>query len=210
MSEQETEQLLTPLENYLKVGIHIGTKFRTKYMAPFIYKVRPDGLAILNVKKINERLSIAANFLSQYDPKDILIVCRRENGWDSVKLFSKITGISCIAGRYRPGIMTNPKLEDFIEPKLILVVDPWPDKNAVNDAVSIGIPVIALCDTNNSSNFIELIVPCNNKGQKSLGLIFWVLAKEYLKKRGLIKTEAEISAKIEDFVTGDETVEKEA
>ena len=34
------EQLLIPLDTYLKVGLHIGTKFRTKYMEPFIYKVK--------------------------------------------------------------------------------------------------------------------------------------------------------------------------
>ena len=88
------EQFLVPLEQYLKVGIHIGTKFRTKYMEPFIYKIRPDGLSVLNVQKINERLEAAAKLLSQYDPKDILIVCRRENGWIATELFSKITGIT--------------------------------------------------------------------------------------------------------------------
>lgn len=204
MPEEGQEQLLTALDNYLKVGLHIGTKFKTKYMDPFIYKVRADGLAILNVKKINERLGTVSRFLAQYDPNDILVVCRRENGWDAVKLFSKLTGIKCIAGRYRPGIMTNPELDDFIEPKIVMVVDPWPDKNAINDAISIGIPVIALCDTNNSSNNIDLVIPCNNKGQRSLGLLFWILTKEYLKNRGLIKTEEELKAKIDDFVVSED------
>ena len=87
------EESLIPLDNYLKVGIHIGTKFRTKYMAPFIYKTRPDGLVVLNVQDIDKRIRLAANLLSQYNPESILIVCRRENGWKSVNLFSKITGI---------------------------------------------------------------------------------------------------------------------
>ena len=87
----EEEQLLIPLENYLKAGLHIGTKFRTEYMAPFIYKIRPDGLAVLNIQKVNERIQLAAIFLSQYNPEDILVVCRRENGWEPVKLFSKLT-----------------------------------------------------------------------------------------------------------------------
>ena len=163
MAEQEQSNFLVPLDEYLKVGLHIGTKFRTKYMEPFIYKIRPDGLAVLNVQKINERIEIAAKFLSQYKPEDILIVGRRENGWKAIKLFSQLTGIRAFAGRYPPGILTNTNLDNFIEAKIVLVTDPWPDKNVVRDAVKVGLPVIALCDTNNESNYIDLVVPCNNK-----------------------------------------------
>jgi len=192
---KEEEQFLVPLEEYLKAGIHIGTKFRTKYMAPFIYKTRPDGLVVLNVQDIDKRIKLAANLLSQYNQEDILIVCRRENGWKAVNLFSKLTGIRVFAGRYPPGILTNPSLKTFIETKLILVVDPWPDKNIVKDAIKIGIPVIALCDSNNETNNLDLVLPCNNKGKKSLGLIFWILAREYLKVR-----DKEFKEKIDDFV----------
>ena len=196
----EQQNFLVPLDEYLKVGLHIGTKFRTKYMEPFIYKIRPDGLAVLNVQKINERIGLATKFLSQYNPEDILIIGRRENGWKAIKLFSTITGIRAFAGRYPPGILTNTNLDIFIETKLILVTDPWPDKNAVRDAVKIGAPVIALCDTNNESNYIDLVVPCNNKGKKSLGLFFYILAREYLKLRGTIKEDSEFKYKIEDFM----------
>jgi len=189
------EELMTPLENYLKTGIHIGTKFKTKYMEPFIYKVRQDGLTVLNVQEIDKRLRVVAKMLSRYEPNDILIVCRRENGWSVVKMFSELTGIRAFAGRYPPGILTNNSLESFTETKLIMVVDPWPDRNVINDAINIGIPVIALCDTNNASNNIDLVMPCNNKGKKSLGLIFWVLAREYLKER-----KKEISKPLDDFI----------
>jgi len=197
MTEQK---LLVPLDQYLKVGIHIGTKYKTKYMEPFIYKTRPDGLAVLNVQKINDRLGVAAKFLSQYDPEDLIVVCRRENGQKAAKMFSKSTGIKVIVGRYPPGILTNSELEDFIEVKLMLVTDPWPDKNAIKDAVRVGIPVIALCDTNNEANDIDLVIPCNNKGKKSLALLFWVLAKEYLKNKGKIKKDSDFKYKFEDFV----------
>lgn len=193
------QQFLVPLDMYLKVGLHIGTKFRTKYMEPFIYRVRPDGLAVMNVQKIDRRIDVAARFIAQYNPEDILIVCRRENGWKAVKLFSKLTGIRVFAGRYPPGILTNPSLDNFTEVKLIVVADPWPDKNAINDGAKIGIPVIALCDTNNTSNNIDLVIPCNNKGKKSLGLIFWILTKEYLKHRDLIKKDEDLKATFDDF-----------
>ncbi|MBI2671771.1 30S ribosomal protein S2 [Candidatus Woesearchaeota archaeon] len=194
------EQLMVPLETYLKVGLHIGTKFRTKYMAQFIYKVRPDGLAVLNVQKIDERIKTAVKFLSKFNKEDILIVGRRENGWDAIKLFTKLTGIRSFPGRYQPGLLTNPNLESFIEAKVLVVTDPWPDKNAVSDAIKLGIPVVALCDTNNESNFIDLVVPCNNKGKKSLGLFFWIFAKEFLKTKGLIKSDEEMSIKLDKFI----------
>ena len=159
--------------------------------------------ALLNVQKIDERIRIATKFLSQYAPEDILIVCRRDSGHQAVDLFSKLTGIRVIKGRYPPGMLTNSQLEIFTEKKLLLVVDPWPDKNAVLDAVKVGIPIIALCDTNNESNFIDLVVPCNNKGKKSLGLMFYVLAKEYMKNRGLISNDSELKATLDDFSSED-------
>ena len=189
------EEFLIPLDEYLKVGLHIGTKYRTKYMAPFIYKTRPDGLVVLNVQEIDKRIRLAANFLANYNPEDIMVVCRRENGWKAVNLFSKLTGIKVFAGRYPPGILTNPNLKTFIEAKLIFIVDPWADKNVIKDAIKIGIPVIALCDTNNESNNIDLVIPCNNKGKKSLGLVFWILAREYLNAR-----KKKFEAKLEDFM----------
>lgn len=194
------ETLLLDSKLYLKSGIHIGTKFQTNYMEKFIYKVRNDGLKVLNLQKIDERIGVMVNFLSQYNIEDILIVCRRENGWKSVKKVSELTGIKVIAGRYPPGIMTNPNLKNYMEKKVLVVADPWPDRNAINDAMVIGIPVVALCDTNNQSNNIDIVVPCNNKGKKSLGLLFYIFTKEFLKKKGKIKSDNEFKAELDDFV----------
>ncbi|MBI2129544.1 30S ribosomal protein S2 [Candidatus Woesearchaeota archaeon] len=193
------ESFLVPQDIYLKSGIHIGTKFKTKYMEQFIYKTRPDGLSILNLQKIDERIAAAARFLAQFAPEDIIVVSRRENGWKPVKLFGDLTGATVFAGRYPPGMLTNPQLEIYREAKMLFVTDAWPDRNAVMDAIKIGIPVIALCDTNNQSNFIDLVVPCNNKGKKSLGLLFYILTREYMKLRGMIKSNEEFTKTADDF-----------
>jgi small subunit ribosomal protein S2 len=197
---EEQETLLLDSNEYLKSGIHIGTKFKNKYMANFIYKTRPDGLSVLNLKEIDRRLRLAVNLLSKYQPQDILVVSRRENGWKGLKKLHQLTGIKVITGRYPPGILTNTALETFWEPKIIVVCDPWTDKNAVQDAAKKGIPVIGLCDTNNQANDVDLVVPCNNKGKKSVGLVFYVIAKEYMKVKGLLLGNEEMPAKIEDFI----------
>ena len=195
----EAEQFLVPQDVYLKAGIHIGTKFRTKYMEQFIYKTRPDGLSVLNLQKIDERIRQAANFFAQYKPEEIIIVGKRENSWKAIKALNKYTGIRIFAGRYMPGILTNPVLDKYVEAKIVMVTDPWPDRNVMDDAVKVGIPVVALCDTNNNANNIDFVIPCNNKGKKSLGLLFWILAREYLKNRSVIKSDDEFKAPLEEF-----------
>ncbi|MBD3262789.1 30S ribosomal protein S2 [Candidatus Woesearchaeota archaeon] len=196
----ETEDLLVPMEQYLAAGIHIGTKFRTKDMEPFIYKVNPNGLSVLNIQKIDKRLRLAAKLLSKYDPEDILVVSRRENGWQAVKTFAKITNVKSYTGRYPAGVITNTNLDNFFEPEILLVIDPWPDKNAVNDAIKIGIPIIGLCDSNNTTNNIDFVLPCNNKGSKSLALIFKILATGYLQERGHLPKDKEIDTPLSEFI----------
>ncbi len=191
------EKFLVPTDVYLKSGIHIGTKFRTKYMDKFIYKTRGDGLSVLNIQGIDERIKLTAKFMAQFPPDQILVVSRRENGWKAVNKFGQVTGSKVCAARYLPGTLTNPNLEEHIQIKLLLVTDSWPDRNAIQDALRVGVPVIALCDTNNTANDIDLVVPCNNKGKKSLGLLFYLLAREYMKNRGLLEGEPEF--KLEEF-----------
>ncbi len=194
------EQLLIENEKYLSTGVQIGAKYKTKYMEDFIYKIRPDGLAVLNIQKIDSRIRRATTMLAQFEPSEILATTRRDNCWSSLSKFGKITEIKTVAGRYLPGTMTNPMYKErFYEPKILLVCDPWSDKNAVDDAVKIGIPVISLCDTNNVTNNIDLVLPCNNKSRKSVAMIFYLLAREYLKLRKKINSNEEFNYKIEDF-----------
>ena len=191
----QEEGFLVPTDVYMKAGVHIGTKTRTSYMDPYIYKTRPDGLSVLNVNAIDAQLRKAAEFLAHYSPEQIIVVCRRENGWRPAKLFGKYTGARVFTGRYPPGILTNTKLENFTEGEVLIATDVWPDKNPAKDAKSVGMTVVALCDTNNETYAVDVVIPCNNKGKQSLGLIYYILAREYLRLRG-----SELDAKMEDFV----------
>lgn len=174
--------LLVPLEEYKKAGISLGTRVITEFMRKYVFKRRPDGLATINTNEIDKRIRLAVNMISQYSPKDILIACKRESGWKGAELLGKLTGINVFTKKYPAGIITNIRLEDFFEPSIVLIVDPWIDRSAMSDAIKLNLPVIALCDTNNVTPNIDLIVPCNNKSGKSIGLIFWILAGELIKK----------------------------
>ncbi len=179
------EGMLVPSDDYLSAGVHIGTKRKNKFMSKFIYKIRPDGLAIFNVQKINERLKIISDYLSKFKPEEILFVCKRDSGFKPLKMLNHATGIKVITGRYLPGTLTNPNNDGFFEPKVVVVTDVWHDKQALTDAVKSGAVIIALCNSNSSINKVDVILPCNNRGHKSLALIFWIIAREYTKVKGL-------------------------
>jgi len=154
-------------------------------MKEFIYKIRTDGLAVLNVQKIDERIRIAARMLEKFEPNEIMVVGKKENVVKAVKMFGKATGVNVVIGRYLPGKMTNPSYgEEYTEPKILIVCDQWNDKNAIHDALKIGIPIITLNNTNNTLVNTDLVIPCNNKSKKSVGLVFYLLAREYLKSKG--------------------------
>jgi small subunit ribosomal protein S2 len=180
---KKKQKLLIPLEDYIGCSVHIGTRVITPTMRQYVYRRKADGLAVINTMMIDEKIKVAADFISQYDPKDIIVVCKREAGWKPIETFSELTGIRIFTKKYPAGIITNPDLENFFEPKLLIIVDPWVDKNALNDAVKIHIPIVSLCDTNNNTNYIDIVLPCNNKTNKSISLIFYLLSKFYVKNR---------------------------
>jgi len=177
--------MLIPLEEYVKAGIYIGTRVVTPNMKPYVYRRRADGLAIFNTDLIDEKLKEAVDYLSKFDAKDVILVCKREAGWKAAEMFSKFTGIRTFTKKYPAGILTNTKLHDFFENELTIVCDAWLDKNALNDTLNVKKNVLMLCDTNNFSKGANKIIIGNNKSEKSLGIIFYILARGYCKAKGI-------------------------
>ena len=191
------DALLITADSYLAAGIHIGTQYKTADMMRYIYRVRNDGLYILNIKETDERIRLTGKFLANYDPEGIIVVSARQYGHKPATVFAEKIGAHAITGRYIPGTLTNPTHDNFMEPDIVVVTDPMGDAHVIKEAVDIGIPVIAMCDTNNMVNNVELIIPTNNKGRKALATIYWLLARETL--RGYGKESAADDCKIEEF-----------
>ncbi len=196
----ETEQTMMVTEEiYMTSGVHIGTRQKTADIKEFIYKVRNDGLYIIDVKKTDERIKATAKFLAKYDPAKILVVSVRQYGQKPVRKLGEITGMQVLDGRFQPGTLTNPNAKTFLEPEIILLTDPLADIQALHEAKNIGIPVIALCDTNNETKYIDYVIPTNNKGRRALALIYWLLARAVLREQGKIQSDEEFTVTVEDF-----------
>ncbi|GIU68628.1 MAG: hypothetical protein KatS3mg001_478 [Candidatus Pacearchaeota archaeon] len=190
---KKREEMLVPLEEYVKSGIYIGTRVVTPDMRPFVYRRRADGLAIFNTDLIDEKLREASKFLAQFAPEEIILVCKRQAGWRVAEKFGEITGIRVFTKKYPAGILTNKQLPNFFENELTIITDHWLDKNALNDTLKVKKKILMICDTNNFSRQANQIIIGNNKSERSLGLIFYILAREYCKIRGIKKDIPELS-----------------
>lgn len=201
----KSETILTPIEDYIKTASYLGTKVITPSMKKYVYRRRLDGLAILNTLLVDKKLADAIDFIKQYKPDEWTLICKREAGWRAAKMFSELTGVNLYTKKYPAGILTNTQLDNFIETKMIMICDPWLDKNALKDAKKVRVPVCSICDTNNHTSDIDVVVIANNKSNKSLGLVFWLLAREYMKAYNIDKP----LPTLEDFV-GEELILEES
>jgi small subunit ribosomal protein S2 len=193
------EELLLPRDTLLSAGIHIGTRIKTLDMEPFIYRVRPDGLFVLDVKKTDDRIRVAARFLARFEPAKIAVAAARLYAQEPIKKFCEVTGATPLVGRFIPGQLSNPLYTKRIEPEIIVVSDPRADAQAVKEASRVGIPIVALCSTDNEFAGVDLIIPTNNKGRRALAVVFWLLARQILRERGELAPDKDLTLTIEDF-----------
>ncbi len=179
-----SNELLVPEEIYRTSQVQIGTKVKNANMEEFISGVTKEGLNIIDINKIDERIRIAAKFLSKYDPSGIVIVASREYAKKPATKMAELLSAKAITERFIPGTFTNPNISGYVEPDVVLINDPAVDSQAMMEAVKNGIPIVAILHTNNSSSYVDLIIPGNNKGRESLALIYYLLTREILKLWG--------------------------
>jgi small subunit ribosomal protein S2 len=193
------QKLLIDRNEYLASGLHIGTKQVSERMKKFIFQVRRDGLSVFDIKKIDERVRIAAKFLAKREK--ILVVARKTIAHTAVEKFAELIGAKAVVGRYIPGTLTNPNFKEFYEADVLVVTDTFTDRQAILDAVKTRIPIVAICDGSSDVKNVDLIIPANNKGRKAIATLYWLLGREILKERGEIKTNSEYKVEVKDFIT---------
>ena len=195
-------EYLLPLETYHQHFVHIGTQQSSAHMMPFLEEQKQEGtgLYLINLDETNKRFSTVSNFLSKFKPENILVVSARQYGQRPARRFAQAIGARHIVGRFIPGTLTNPRLRSYIEPEVIVVTDPQADQQALSEAVNSGLPVVGICDANNTLRFVDLVLPANNKGRRSLALVYWLLAREIVKAQGRVTDDQwAVAENIEDW-----------
>ena len=201
MSQQtENEDLKKQI---FSTGIRVGTEIKTKFMTPFITKANPEGLYMLDLDITLSRIQTAGRFVKKFDINRVLIYSGRSYCKTPIEKFCELTGAKMMLGRFMPGTLTNPSLSFYIEPQLIIISDPRVDFQAITEATNAGIPVIGIANTDNITSKLDLIIPANNRGRKSLATVYWLLAREILQDSKAMKYE------IDDFETKTAEVEEE-
>ncbi|MCW4053408.1 MAG: 30S ribosomal protein S2 [Candidatus Bathyarchaeota archaeon] len=193
------DELLLPRDTMLSAGIHIGTRMKTRDMEQFIYRVRPDGLFVLDVQKTDERIRVASKFLARFESAKVAVAASRLYAHEPVRKFCELTGATPVIGRFIPGLLSNPLYVNRIDPEVIVVADPRADAQAVKEASKVGIPIVALSSTDNEFAGVDLIIPTNNKGRRALAVVFWLLARQILRERGELSIDKDPIVTIEDF-----------
>ncbi|MFX1567978.1 MAG: 30S ribosomal protein S2 [Promethearchaeota archaeon] len=197
--DEERKQL------YLSCGIHIGTKLLTGDARRFIYRQTNYGLYVIDLTQTDERLKIAAKFLSKFVEEGsdrVIVTSVRRYGKEPVKKFSEALGCRAITSRFIPGSLTNPIIDTYIkDASVVVIVDPHADKVVLREAKLARIPVVSLFDTDDTLTGIDLAIPANNRGKKALGLAFWLLARQIMLELGKISSEEEFPYALEEFTS---------
>ena len=197
MSEQP--EVIDIKKKVISTGIRVGTQVKTKFMKQFIEKASPEGLYMLNIDMTLEKIKTCAKFINRVGAENIIVCSGRQYAGIPIEKFCEMTGAKQLLGRFMPGTLTNPSLPYYVEPKLILISDPEVDVQALIEATNAGIPIIGIANTDNVTSKLDVIIPANNRGRKSLATIYWLLVRQILIEKGELKENESMKYEIDDF-----------
>ena len=161
-------------------------------MKKYVEEKNNAGNYIFKIDETYNRIKLAARVIASIpNLAEVIVVCSKEHGQRAVYKFGQYTGCTASASsRWTPGTLTNQMTKKFQEPRLLIVADPKNDRQAVIEASYVNIPCIALCNTDAPLDFVDVVIPCNNRVPKSISLIFWMLAREVMILRGMLPKES--------------------
>jgi len=171
----------------LAATVHIGSDNSETTMEQYVFKKKNDGINIINLKKTWEKILLAARAIAAVEnPADVFVCASRPYTQRAVLKFARYVNCSSVAGRFTPGAFTNQIQAAFREPRLLVISDPRSDHQPITEGSYANVPVIAFCNIDSPTKFIDIAIPCNNKSPHSIGLMWWMLAREVLRLRGSI------------------------